>query len=121
MSVMAKAANLKRPELITSAKLRKYISTVAQVIDLDKGEVEWLANHLRHELEVHKSYYHLHESTVELSKVSCLLMAVDSGCTVKFSGKYLKEVMPHVEPGDTDVDSNAYDLDDSLAATDSFI
>jgi len=121
MSDMAKAANLKRTELITSTRLRKYISTVAQVIDLDEGEDEWLTNHLGHDLEVHKTYYCLHESTVELSKV---LLAVDSGCTAKFRGKSLKEVMPRAEPSDvkpndsdTKVDSNADDLDDSLAAT----
>ena len=113
MSDMTKAANLKRPELITSTKLRKYVSTVAQIIDLEKGELEWLANHLGHDLEVHKSFYRLHESTVELSKVSPLLMAVDSGCTAQYSGKSLEEVKLHLdEAKDSNSDLDHSDLDD---------
>lgn len=49
------------------------------MIDLNQGELEWLSNHLGHELQIHKSFYRLHESTIELSKVSRLLMAVDAG------------------------------------------
>ena len=135
----AKAAELKHPELVTSTALRKYISTVAQIINLEKGELEWLANHLGHDLEVHKSFYRLHESTVELSKVSRLLLAVDSGCTAKYSGKPLAEVNmlqsansdaeresdsddddddhgDDVEPCNSDI-GEADDIDESLAAS----
>jgi len=104
---MAKSANLKHPVLMTSTALRKYISTVAQIIHLEKGELEWLANHLGHDLEVHKSFYRLHESTVELSKVSRLLLAVDSGSTAKFSGKSLAKVHM-MQPDDQ---NDAHDCD----------
>jgi hypothetical protein len=46
---------------------------------LKEGELEWLSNHLGHSLDVHKTNYRLHESTVELAKVSKLLLVVDSG------------------------------------------
>ena len=105
---MAKSTNLKHPELMTSTALRKYISTVAQIIHLEKGELEWLANHLGHDLEVHKSFYRIHKSTVELSKVSCLLLTVDSGSTAKFSGKSLAKVHM-MQPDDP---NDAHDRDD---------
>ena len=120
MTNMANAAGLKRPELITTTALRKYVSTVAQIVALEKGELEWLANHLGHDLKIHKDFYRLHESVVELSKVSRLLLAVDSGRAAQYSGKSLGDVLPHcdtdVEPDDTD-NEDIDDIDESLAAT----
>lgn len=63
-----------------------------QVIDLNQGELEWLSNHLGHELQIHKSFYRLHESTIELSKVSRLLMAVDAGQAAKYCGQKLDDI-----------------------------
>eukprot|EP00794_Sanderia_malayensis_P021033 gene21033-23086_t len=73
------------PELIKSTKLRKYVATVSQIIDLNNSELEWLANHMGHDISVHREYYRLHDSTLELSKVSRLLLAVDEGSPL--SGK----------------------------------
>jgi len=116
MNDIAKAAGCAQPQLITSTKLRKYISTVAQILNLEKGEVEWLANHLGHDLDVHKSFYRLHESTVELSKVSRLLLAVDSGCVSEYSGKKLSEVTVATSPNvDVEPDSEQDDIDALLA------
>jgi hypothetical protein len=45
-----------------------------------------------HQLNIHETVYRLHDSTVELAKVSRLLMAVDSGKMREFSGKSLDEI-----------------------------
>nr|CAI5870125.1 unnamed protein product [Callosobruchus analis] len=42
--------------------------------------------------ETGKEFYRLHESTVELTKVSKLLIAVDAGKVSNFAGKPLKEI-----------------------------
>ena len=83
---------LQMPDLIKSTKLRKYVATVAQIIDLERNELEWLANHLGHNLDVHKQYYRLSDSAVELAKVSRLLMAVDAGKGKELLGKKLDEI-----------------------------
>nr|XP_023028017.1 uncharacterized protein LOC111516064 [Leptinotarsa decemlineata] len=79
------AADLQSPELITSTKLRKYVATVVQVFDLKESESDWLARHLGHDIRIHRDFYRLHESAVELTKVSRILLAVDSGTTANFA------------------------------------
>ena len=61
-----------------STKLQKYIATISQVLSLN-----WLARHLGHDVRVHREFYRIHESTIEIAKVSKLLLAVDGGKTSK--------------------------------------
>lgn len=88
----AKSAELVKPECITSTKLRKYIATVTQVINLKDHETDWLARHLGHDIRIHRDFYRLHESAIELTKVSRILLAVDSGKTASFYGKNLEDI-----------------------------
>ncbi|XP_054286882.1 titin homolog [Macrosteles quadrilineatus] len=84
--------DLQKPHLITSTKLRKYIATVTQVVNLTENESDWLARHLGHNIRVHREYYRMQESAVELTKVSRLLLAVDEGRISEFSGQKLDEI-----------------------------
>jgi len=83
---------LSNPSNITSTKLRKYIATISQVLSLKETEVDWLARHLGHDIRVHRDIYRLHESTIEIAKVSKLLLTIDQGKTSKFAGKTLAEI-----------------------------
>ena len=83
---------LSNPTNITSTKLRKYIATISQVLSLKNTELDWLARHLGHDIQVHREFYRLHESTIEIAKVSKLLLTVDQGETRKFVGKSLAEI-----------------------------
>ena len=83
---------LQQPSAIKSTKLRKYIATVSQIVDLNSSELDWLARHLGHDIAVHREYYRLHDHTIELSKVSRLLLAVDEGNASKWAGKKLDEI-----------------------------
>jgi len=65
---------------------------VVQTAALTKGELKWLANHMGHELNIHETVYRLQDSTIELAKVSRLLMAVDSGRMQDFAGKSLDQI-----------------------------
>lgn len=85
-------ACLQYAENITSTKLRKYIATVCQIFNLTENETDWLARHLGHDIRVHRDFYRLHESAVELTKVSRLLLAVDKGEAEKYSGKKLTDI-----------------------------
>jgi len=68
---------LSNPTNITSTKLRKYIATISQILSLKETEVDWLARHLGHDIQVHRDFYRLNESTSEIAKVSKLLLTVD--------------------------------------------
>ena len=83
---------LANPDSITSTKLRKYIATVSQILSLKETEVDWLARHLGHDIRVHRDFYRLHESTIEIAKVSKLLLTVDQGKTSQWARKTLSEI-----------------------------
>ena len=83
---------LKCPEGIRSTKLRKYAATVSQILDLNKNEMEWLAQHMGHDLDVHKNYYRLQDHTIELAKISKLLLAIDEGNGRQFMGRKLDDI-----------------------------
>lgn len=77
---------------ITSTKLRKYIATISQVLSLKETEVDWLARHFGHDIQVHRDFYRLHESTSEIAKVRKLLLTIDQGETKKIARKSLAEI-----------------------------
>ena len=90
--VLQQVSDLKCPERIRSTELRKYCATVTQIADLSENDLRWLADHMGHDLSVHREYYRLRESTVELTKVSRLLLAIDEGNMSKFTGKKLSDI-----------------------------
>jgi len=59
---------------------------------MEEKEVDWLACHLGHAICVHRDFYWLHESRIEIAKVSKLLLTVDQGDTGKFAGKTLQKI-----------------------------
>ena len=66
--------------------------SLLQVLNLKEGELEWLANHLGHDINIHRDVYRLHESTMEITKVSKLLLAMERGAIHQFHGKSLQEI-----------------------------
>ncbi|XP_064629185.1 uncharacterized protein LOC135488486 [Lineus longissimus] len=92
MNQAAKDADCSRPDLISTTRLRKYTATVTQIMGLKPGEIEWLSNHLGHTVNVHKDWYRLHESTIEMAKVSKVLIAIENGQAGKFKGKSIDEI-----------------------------
>ena len=83
---------LKSPDVITSISLRKYVATVSQLVDMDENEMGWLAKHLGHDLHIHKEFYRMQESTLEMAVVDSLLVAIDEGRAHKFKGKNLRDI-----------------------------
>ena len=77
-TVLKRVEGLSNPENIKSTKLRKYVATVTQVTSLNGNELEWLCRSIGHSVEVQQQYYRLQDSAVELSKVSKLLITIDS-------------------------------------------
>ena len=56
--------------------MRKYLATVVQIMNLSENEMD-LATHLGHDLVIHRKYYRLPDSTVELSKIAKLLLSTE--------------------------------------------
>ena len=62
---IAIAAGMNRPENITSNSLRKHIPTTAQILNLQETELDLLAGFLRHDLQVHRTFYRLPHDTLQ--------------------------------------------------------
>ena len=90
--VLNAVTELKHPERIRSTEIRKYCATVSQLADLSENHLRWLADHMGHNIDVHREYYRLRESTVEVTKVARLLCAIDEGNTESIQGKKLSEI-----------------------------
>lgn len=63
-----------------------------KVLDLNPQEMEWVATHLGHTLNVERTYYRVMSSTLEKAKIAKLLMLSDSGSLDKYHGKKLDEI-----------------------------
>ena len=88
----ARESGAEKPELLTSTALRKHIATMSQVLNLKDHELDVLADFLGHDVRVHRHFYRLPEDTIQLAKVSKLLIELESGNIAKHKGKTLDEI-----------------------------
>jgi hypothetical protein len=68
-----------------------------------------LANHMGHSINIHKEFYRLQESTIEITKVGRLLAAVDSGSCLITSPTQQDEILEQgkVSTKDSEEDTHA--------------
>jgi len=83
---------LENASAITSTNMRKYVATVSQLVDMNETEMGWLARHMGHDIHIHKEFYRMQESTLEIAVVGNLLLAIDEGRAHKFKGKNLRDI-----------------------------
>ncbi|XP_059371080.1 uncharacterized protein LOC132108389 [Carassius carassius] len=95
----AKVCGAKSPESLTSTKLRKQTGTLSQVLNLSNTELDQLADFLGHDVRVHRQFYRLPEGTLQLAKISKVLMALDQGRLAEFKGKTLDDI--NIDPEGT--------------------
>lgn len=89
---IAKECGAKHPETLSSTKLRKHVSTLSTVLNLRDNEMDILANFLGHDIRVHRQYYRLPEGTLQLAKVSKVLIALEQGRLSDFKGMSLDQI-----------------------------
>ncbi|XP_026035994.1 uncharacterized protein LOC113029369 isoform X4 [Astatotilapia calliptera] len=88
----ADACGAEHPQNLRSTNLRKQIATISQVMNLKDNELDQLADFLGHDIRVHREYYRLPQSTIQLAKISKLLMAMEKGTVKDIQGKTLDEI-----------------------------
>ena len=106
----AVASGAKDPASLTSTRLRKHISTTSQILNLQECELDLLAGFLGHDLHVHRNFYRLPQDTLQLAKVSKILIAYNSGRVAEYKGKSLNEIT--VEGDVVDIDEEQGDSED---------
>lgn len=85
-------AELSKPELKPSTKLRKQVATYAQQLSLDSTELEQLAQFMGHSLNIHMDYYRLPCDVVQIAKLSKILLAMEDCIPVKVLRATLNDV-----------------------------
>ncbi|XP_029942329.1 uncharacterized protein LOC115384133 isoform X4 [Salarias fasciatus] len=112
---VAKECGAKHPDTLSSTKLRKQVSTLSTVLNLKDNEMDTLANFLGHDIRVHRQYYRLPEGTVELAKVSKVLIALEQGRLPDFTGKSLDEIQ--IDPNEQVCEAEDSDLSETERET----
>lgn len=87
-----KICGAKSPESLTFTKLRKQTGTLSQVLNLSNTELDQLADFLGHDVRVHRQFYRLPEGTLQLAKVSKVLMALEQGRLSELKGMTLDDI-----------------------------
>lgn len=90
IQMFAKESGAKHPEILTSTRLRKHITTMSQVLNLQENEVDQLADFRGHDIRVHRQYYRLPQGTLQLAKMSKLLLALENGTVSHYKGQTLE-------------------------------
>lgn len=101
------SSQAKEPSSLTSTKLRKHIATVSQILNLTDHELDQVCSFMGHDVRVHREYYRLPEDTLQLAKVSRLLIAMDGGKIAEFKGKPLENVAVDFEVDELEESDNA--------------
>ncbi|KAF7644540.1 hypothetical protein LDENG_00220200 [Lucifuga dentata] len=86
------ACDVKCPKALTSAKLRELAATLSTVLNMSNTEMDHLANFLRQNIRIHHDFNMLPEKTLQLAKVSKVLLALEQGGISDFYGKSLDEI-----------------------------
>ena len=85
-------SGMKDPHSLTSTRLRKHIATVSQILNMKDNELEQLCTFMGHDISVHREFYRLPDDTLQLAKVSRLLIAMEQGKVSSFKGKSLNDI-----------------------------
>ncbi|XP_073669479.1 uncharacterized protein [Paramisgurnus dabryanus] len=113
---IARSCGAKHPEALSSTKLRKHMATMSKVLNLKDNEMDDLADFLGHDIRVHRQFYRLPEGTLQLAKISKVLMAMERGQIVDFKGKNLDEIQ--IDPKELVLmDSDVSDSENEKAMT----
>ncbi|XP_035766010.1 uncharacterized protein LOC118454610 [Neolamprologus brichardi] len=87
------------------------MATMSKILNLKDNEMDNLADFLGHDIRVHREYYRLPEGTLQLAKISKVLMAMERGQLSDFKGRNLDEI--NIDPQENvAVDSDASNSED---------
>ena len=83
--------NVESTQAITSTSMRKHMTSLSQLLNLQENESELLADYLGYDVTVHREFYRLSEDTLNLAKVEKFLLALEKGVS-QYTGKTLNKI-----------------------------
>ncbi|GLV46365.1 hypothetical protein CBL_21297 [Carabus blaptoides fortunei] len=76
--------------------LRKHIATVTQLIGMSDGDLKLLAQFMGHSQLIHEQQYRKTDSTLQVARLSKLLMAFNEGEIERYEGQRLEDLDIHL-------------------------
>ena len=95
----SEACGAKFPQLLRSTKLRKQIGTLSQLLNLKDNELDILATFMGHDIRVHREYYRLPDETLQVAKISKVLLSLENGQFSENQGRSLDDITVDVDEG----------------------
>ncbi|XP_034238300.1 uncharacterized protein LOC117643486 [Thrips palmi] len=108
---MAKECGASDPSLLTGTRLRKHVGTLMTLLNLRDHELDAVADFMGHDIRVHRLFYRLSSDTMQLAKVSKVLLNMEKGQIEKMKGLNLDEITVDDEVDDVEDE----DADDPFA------
>lgn len=71
---------------------------MSQLLNLSTNDREQLSNFMGHDLAIHNEYYRLPNETLQISRVSKILLAMESGNLHELKGKTLEQFYDFLMP-----------------------
>ncbi|XP_071831513.1 uncharacterized protein [Apostichopus japonicus] len=102
----------KNPTQLRSTSLRKHVATISQVLNLKDNELDMLAKFMGHDVRVHREFYRLPDATLQVAKISKLLLSLEKGSTASLAGKSLDQIEVDKDDEIDNIESSD-DTDDS--------
>lgn len=97
LGIFASQCGAQSPKYLGCPQLRKQVATISMILNLRDNELYQLANILGLDIQVHREFFWLPDATVELAKLSKLLLAMKEGTFATFQGKSLEEIQIEAE------------------------
>ncbi|MED6290438.1 hypothetical protein CHARACLAT_012972 [Characodon lateralis] len=89
---VARDCGAKHSETLSSTKLRKQVASMSTILNLKGHEMDTLADFLGHDVRIHRQHYRLPPGTLQLAKLSKVLMAMEQGRLSDFKGLTLDQI-----------------------------
>ena len=103
---LANECGAQQPDSLCSTALRKHIATMSQILNLQENELDTLARFMGHDIRVHREYYRLPEETLQVAKISKLLLKMEKGGFGLSAG----ETLDSLELKDDELAEGMFDL-----------
>ena len=80
------------PQNLRATKLRKHIAVTSQIMNLKDNQLDILATFMGHDIRTHREYYRLPDSSLQVAKLSKVLLAMEKGKINHLAGKSRDEI-----------------------------
>ncbi|KAL2093731.1 hypothetical protein ACEWY4_011043 [Coilia grayii] len=106
MRYFARACGAKCPDNLCSPKLQRQVGILSKVLNLTNTEFDQLAGFLGFNIQIHRQFHRLPEGTLQLAKISKVLLAFESGQLAELQGKTLDDINIHPDEKVVEEDVN---------------